>query len=321
MGKHDHAYKILFAHPRMVRDLLDGFVNSESLPGLELDTLERVSDTYVSDDLRSRADDIVWRIRCGGRPAYLLIEFQSTNEPFMALRVLVYEGLLLQDLLRTGRVSPGDGLPAILPIVLYNGVRRWSAPEALSSSFLPDLPKGFADYAPQCRYLLIDNGRYKEPDLLPEGNAVAALFRLENCQRLEQIPAIVGGLMAQLRRDGQHGLRRAFRVWLSKVLFRRLAKGKSVINDLWEEETMLSARLDEWEAEFLQRGRQAGREEGLQEGRQEGEAALLLRLLRRRFGEVPSSVTDRLKVAEPAELEGWCDRLLEARSLRELFEY
>ena len=45
---------------------------------------------------------------------YLLIEFQSTVEKYMALRLMVYQDLLYQDLLKSGAV-PDDGLlPPIL---------------------------------------------------------------------------------------------------------------------------------------------------------------------------------------------------------------
>ena len=110
MGDHDHSYKLLFAHPRMVRDLLEGFIGGTWLGQLDFATLERVSENYVSDDLRSRADDIVWRVRCGERHVYLLIEFQSSIEPFMAVRVLTYVGLLYQDLLRTKKSECDGGL-------------------------------------------------------------------------------------------------------------------------------------------------------------------------------------------------------------------
>jgi flagellar biosynthesis/type III secretory pathway protein FliH len=84
------------------------------------------------------------------------------------------------------------------------------------------------------------------------------------------------------------------------------------MNDFGEAETMLSERFDQWEAEFLQQGRQ--------EGVQEGKAALLRRLLQRRFGELPPSVQERLKDAPPAQLERWGDRLLDAHTLTELLE-
>lgn len=121
MANHDHGYKLLFAHPQMMRGLLEGFVGGAWLDELDFGTLERVSESYISDDLRARADDIVWRIRCGQRLVYLLVEFQSTVEKFMAVRVLTYVGLLYQDLLRREESFRVDRLPAILPIVLHSG--------------------------------------------------------------------------------------------------------------------------------------------------------------------------------------------------------
>ena len=60
---HDTGYKLLFSHPRMVRDFLEGFVSGDWLRKLDLDSLEKMNGSYVSDDLRSRHDDAVWRVR------------------------------------------------------------------------------------------------------------------------------------------------------------------------------------------------------------------------------------------------------------------
>ena len=100
---HDHSYKLLFSHPEMVADLLRGFVLEDWVKDLDFATLERVSGGYVADDLREREDDIVWRVRFGGGwlYVYLLIEFQSSVDHFMAVRVLAYLGLLYQDIIRT----------------------------------------------------------------------------------------------------------------------------------------------------------------------------------------------------------------------------
>ena len=62
----DHSYRQLFSHPELIRDLLEGFVHEEWVDGLDLDTLEKVNGTYISDDLRRREDDIIWRVRLGG---------------------------------------------------------------------------------------------------------------------------------------------------------------------------------------------------------------------------------------------------------------
>ena len=53
-----------------------------------------VSDSYVADDLREREDGIIWRVRRGQDRlyVYLLLEFQSTIDRSIAVRILVYLG-------------------------------------------------------------------------------------------------------------------------------------------------------------------------------------------------------------------------------------
>ncbi len=46
------------------------------------------------------------------------------SDPFMAVRVLVYTGLLYQDLIRRGALDEAGRLPPVLPVVLYNGPER-----------------------------------------------------------------------------------------------------------------------------------------------------------------------------------------------------
>ncbi len=67
---------------------------------------------------------------CAGASAglYLLLEFQSTVDRLMAVRLLTYVGLLYQDLAAAGEIPPGGPLPPVLPIVLYNGqaLPKWA---------------------------------------------------------------------------------------------------------------------------------------------------------------------------------------------------
>lgn len=78
--------------------------------------------------------------------------------------------------------------------------------------------------------------------------------------------------------------------------------------------------VDQQFDKFLDRfGRQEGLQQGRQEGRQEGERRLVLRQLRRRFGELPEALRERVEAAQCEELERWSDRLLAAGSLDEVF--
>lgn len=56
-----------------------------------------------------------------------------------------------------------------------------------------------------------------------------------------------------------------------------------------------------------------------QEGREEGGRALLMRLLNRRFGPLPEALGERVQRASSGDLDTWADRVLDARSLDEVF--
>jgi flagellar biosynthesis/type III secretory pathway protein FliH len=81
-------------------------------------------------------------------------------------------------------------------------------------------------------------------------------------------------------------------------------------------------------AQGIQQGMQLGRHEGIQEGMQQGmqkgkhqgEEVLLRRLLTRRFGILPEAIETRLAKADINQLEIWGDRVLDAKSLNEVFQ-
>lgn len=55
----------------------------------------------------------------------------------MALRLLTYVGMLYQDLVRTKQLTGSGRLPPVLPIVLYNGVRAWTASQEIAELIEP----------------------------------------------------------------------------------------------------------------------------------------------------------------------------------------
>ena len=219
MKTHDPSYKLLFSHPQMVRDLLVGFVAEPWVAELDFTTLEQVSGSYVADDLRDREDDLLWRVRFRDRwlYLYLVLEFQARVDPFMAVRLLTYIGLLYQDLIRQGATTPTGRLPPVLPIVLYNGKPRWTAATELFDLIEP-APGRLAVYAPRLRYLLLDEGAIDESAPWALQNLVAALFRLEKSQGPGPLHEALSALIQWLGAAEQAGLRRAFTVWIKRVL-------------------------------------------------------------------------------------------------------
>ncbi|HBP74766.1 MAG TPA: hypothetical protein DD757_02750 [Alcanivorax sp.] len=73
MDDHDTSYRLLFSHAEMVRDLLTGFVPESWIAELDLNSLEKMNGSYVSDDLRSRHNDAIWRVRWGQEWIYIYL--------------------------------------------------------------------------------------------------------------------------------------------------------------------------------------------------------------------------------------------------------
>ena len=315
---HDAGYKLLFSDPLIVRDLIQGFIDDPWLQKLDFSTLEPVKGHYVSEDLRDRADDAVWRVKSGEDRLYLylLIEFQSRNDRFMALRMMVYVGLLYQDLIRNKQLGPQGLLPPVLPIVLYNGERRWRAPVTLAD-LLPKVPAFLAPLQPQMRYLLIDEGAIPTDTLarLPR-NLVAAIFKLEQPQTPEAVQQLVTELEAATRSDEYATVRRIVAIWIRAALIRNRKYPILLpeLDDLQELRIMLSQRIEQWAEGYLA----TGRKEGRSEGRLEGEIAVLSRLLTRRFGPLPAWAEARLNAATEQNLADWADAILDAASLNDV---
>jgi flagellar biosynthesis/type III secretory pathway protein FliH len=81
----------------------------------------------------------------------------------------------------------------------------------------------------------------------------------------------------------------------------------------------------EGRAEGLLEGRAEGllegRAEGLSEGRAHGKVQTLLRLLARKFGELPSEVHARAATGSERDLDRWLERLLTAEALDAVFTH
>jgi hypothetical protein len=316
---HDTGYKLLFSDPTIVRDLVRGFIDDAWLAQLDFSTLERVNGQYVTQDMRQREDDVVWRVKSGERwlYLYLLIEFQSSVDRFMALRTMVYVGLLYQDLISQKQLGPDGLLPPVLPVVLYNGESRWRAPTSLAA-LLPKVPAFLAPLQPQMEYVLIDEGAYPASALstLPS-NLVAAIFKLERPQHPEEVRRILAEVLDATKGPEYAQVRRIIALWIRAALKRnrRYSIELPELDDLQELSVMLSQRIEEWAKAYMA----TGEEKGLERGLLKGEARMLSRLLARRFGELPAWVEQRLNEATEAQLAGWSESVLDAQSLAAVF--
>ncbi len=316
---HDGSYRRLFSHARMVEDLIRRYVSPPWLDRLDFSTLEMVPAHYVSEDLEQREGDVVWRLRYGPSRdwfyIYLLIEFQSSVDRFMAIRVLAYLMLLYEDLILKKRLTRSGMLPPVVPIVLYNGSRTWTAPLQVAE-LIESLP-GYEAHLPRFEYLVIDEGHLPQEQLEPLDNPVAGVFQLEQSEGLEEIRRIIDTLIEILDDPELRELRRDMATWLRRAVLPARLPDIEVpeLDDLQEAKIMLAERAatwpQKWMAEGFAQGQTRGHESGLRDA--------LIELIEERFGSLDSHQAELIAGAPEEELKRWLKGVLYAISASDLF--
>ena len=315
---HDAVYKLLFSLPRMVADLLRGFMPGGWTRALDFTTLEKLPAEYVGEGLHRRLGDMLWRIRFDGpaprdhaREVLVMLEFQSSVDRAMPVRMLSCTALVHQERVRRGALRKGGTLPPVLPIVLYNGERRWTAAVEVGETVAAVGGGWLARCQPSQRYVLVDAGTLGAEDL-PAGNRVSALIGLENAPSGVELLRGLREVFGRFPGPEDRGLREALYEWARHSPLTGRGEGMPGLDALegGEMATLHEARAREWEARWFERGRAQGIEQGIEQGQAEGRRALLYRQAARKFdagtAERLSEVLDGLADAERlAEVGEW----------------
>ncbi len=319
----DAAWKRLFALPVMVEHLMRA-VAPALARRLDFTAMEQLAANWTRPtggvDPRTGAQryaDAVWRIRyagADGRTLVLLLEFQSTVDPDMAARTLVYTSLLREHLRRQDRLDPDGGLRT-LAVVVYSGSMPWSAAGAAGA--VPLSPDGTPLLTVVAPYRLLDSRRASADDST-ERNPALAVLGVEGAASPAQAAARMQAMAAWLpqvlaARDVRREFGASVAAWLAATMPRLFPSADdeevgSIGLGLSEEEdemTTLHLRAKEWEAEWLRQGMAQGMERGLAQGMERGlaqERSLLREMAARKFGAaVGEELARRLESVSDAE--------------------
>ena len=169
---------------------------------------------------------------------------------------------------------------------------------------------------------MLDESRVPADALDKSRGLAAQLLKLERAQEPEDVRQIVRELIARLHGPEYVPLRRAFTVWLGRVVLKRSGITEDIpeFQDLREVDAMLEERAAQWKDEYIRQGvvmgwaegKAEGKAEGRAEGRAEGKAEgisigetrgfglALQDLLEARFGTLPQSVTSYIASSSDA---------------------
>ncbi len=315
LGQHDLSYRLFFSHLRMVRDLLREIVGEAWVDLIDFDSAEKVDASFVSKKRKKRESDVIWKLRRRdtGEPVYvyLLLEFQSRPDRFMAVRLMTYVGLFYESLIRQKKLLPSGLLPQVIPMVLYNGLAAWD-PALDVAELIECFHPSARPYIPHVPFKLVYEGKLPFEKLAATESPVADLFRLERSSNWEELAAEVSRLKRHV--GPEDALREDFESWLVEVILPRLGVSTEDVPrglSLEEFESMLAERIDTWNQQL--------REKSLHEGLLRGQAEMLLSVLQARFGTIDAATQKRIVSANYDLLAHWVRRFARAESLADVF--
>jgi len=267
---HDKWYTRIFSDPRIVEELLRSFVHEQFVNDLDFSSIKKLNTKFIPVSEKSRHADIVFEIKSNGQSAYiyLFLEFQSTVDRFMSLRMARYLFEFYQEI---QKLNNSEYLNPSFPILIYNGDAKWTAPERFSELlYKSDLPN---EYIPEFRYFKIAINEIEKRDLVKIRNAVSTIFYIENSSAADigkNRKELVSLLSAVLKKDGAEIVKSIIdRIYQIQKL-PKTSKTIKTIQDLTEVSSMLESNTKKWEQSVLERGIEQGIEQGIEKGIERG---------------------------------------------------
>jgi predicted transposase YdaD len=260
----DSVFSFLFSEPDKLRELycaLEGVTLPHDVP-VKINTLQ---DVLFMDML----NDISFEI--GGK-LVILIEHQSTINPNMALRLLMYIARVYEKIIDRKSIYGTHLQPLPRPefFVLYNGaaeypdeniIRLSQAYESAASLGLPD--KASLSLELEVKVININHGRNEE---------IA-----KRCKTLAGYSAFVSKVY-EYEGEGfsrEEAIKNAVHYCVERDILKEFLEQHSseVMNMLildWNMEDALAVRYEEGMEKGMEKGMERGRERGREEGREEG---------------------------------------------------
>ncbi len=328
------AKNVKHPHDRVVRKVLadPGYIAAEAATVLPaevvaelsgrwgLDALIAAPTAFITETLGDNSCDLLYYSTVEDQTVYyILLEHQSSNDYWMALRVAVYTVGIWQ---RHRQDHPLDRyLPYVIPLVIHQGPQPWTAPRDLGELLFPDerLAAALGGVGPA---VSVCRGR----------SGAGGHRRVAGPSGAAGLGVVVGGCSRRCRaartcwRSCGPGFRICARWPLMRIgggelgaMLAYIRNWANIDETPWQE--FLHTLGPEVEKVYMTLAEQAeirclaqGRTEGIVQGRTEGAAATLLRQMERKFGPVDAGTRERVLSASQAELDVWTDEILTATS-------
>lgn len=279
---HDKSYRDLYSKKEIAIDLFKNMLKEPWAKDLKEEDLTLVNKSFVTTDYDDTESDIVYSANINGTKVffYILLEFQSTIDYRMPLRLLFYMCEILRYDAVNAKHKKSDKnlkIPAVVPLVLYNGTDVWDVPTEFRKIIYNEnlFGKGLLNFT----YDIIDvNNSYSKEQLINSKNVTAAIFLLD--QKIDALEFLQRIKAIALFFDGLSEVEmKAIKNWIKNTIPEQLSESAIKILDSKREDVelmvasnafILEEMKEKAKLEGAKQGRLEGKLEGKIEGKQEG---------------------------------------------------
>lgn len=259
---YDEAYRRLFSnHPALLKALICDIMAVEGARDFDWRTLKPEPSLWITHQHSRREGDGVFSVKrlLDGATVYLfiLLELQSKDPRWMSVRILEYVAHLLGTLLKQGRLSERDGLPWVLPVVLWHGEAPWRAPTSLQAMRRVSASAPLAALQPQLQYLVFEELRVERAHL-NRGGVLGTLLALRRSRSAAEITSGLEALASALHNITDSELGHTFATWIRELILapRHLDTPPQVTAHFEEFAHMAVRTIYDWERDIRAEERQ-----------------------------------------------------------------
>ncbi|QSZ27757.1 Rpn family recombination-promoting nuclease/putative transposase [Aceticella autotrophica] len=228
-NKYDKGYKYLLSYKKVFIEFLRSFVKKDWVNQIEESKIIRINKSFILQDFKNKEADLVYQVKLRDKEVffYVLMELQSKVDFQMPYRLLLYIIEVWREILKDSSLKQqkrkGYKLPAVVPIVLYNGANNWTA--SLNFKETIDSYELFGENIIDFKYILIDVNRYSEEELLQLSNLIGSIFLLDRKTDREKLLERLRKLTNVLKNLSEDEFV-LLRNWVTSIISRSLPEEK-----------------------------------------------------------------------------------------------
>lgn len=329
----ENGLKLLLETPANVRELLQ-LTGTAFVELIDFERLTRSRTTFVSRDFRHAEADVVLQApirttRRRGQMArsvlvYILIEHQSEPDALMMFRLLEYTVHVYRHQIRHPRsqaVRRRPRLDPVLPVVLYTGVAGWESLGTMHD--LVAMGDMFQDVVPSFQPLFLNVGALAPKIVESRGGGLGPVLQL--LQQRKARPAEFRSLLARTveRLEGLAEMEQArwrdLLTYIHALVYNQRSPGEQPRLQRTIIESVHTDRRRRESGQMAKTIAEALMEEGEWKAERRTRQQTLLRLLGRRFGDLPPDLVRIIESTQEIEqLDEWLDRFVTATRLEDL---